>query len=78
MQIFFRNLIALMGRKPQFVVIALVTIITVGFIGGARHYAEEARIQAAYDTAKSLGRFYYSVSSILFKSDRPADRSCRG
>ena len=50
----FGNLILAMGRRPQIVVIVLIAIVTAGFISGARHYAEEARLQAAYDTAKSF------------------------
>jgi signal transduction histidine kinase len=49
-----QSFIPSMGRHPQIVVVTLVAIIAVGFIGGARHYAEKARLQAAYDTAKSF------------------------
>ena len=51
----------LLANRPQLVVIVFVIVTLAGFIAGARHYAEQARLQAAYDTAKS---FEQSISAL--------------
>ena len=57
----FTRLSGVLANRPQLVVIVFVVVSFIGFIAGARHYAEQARVQAAFDTAKS---FEQSISAL--------------
>ena len=56
-----KRLTSVLISRPQLVVVVFVVITLAGFIAGARHYAEQARVQAAFDTAKS---FEQSISAL--------------
>jgi len=56
-----KRLTSLLVSRPQLVVVVFVVVTLAGFIAGARHYAEQARVQAAFDTAKS---FEQSISAL--------------
>lgn len=56
-----KRLTGVLVSRPQRVVIVFVVITLAGFIAGARHYAEQARVKAAFDTAKS---FEQSISAL--------------
>ena len=43
-----------MARYPHACLVALISITLLGYIGGVRYYAEEARKQAAYDKARTF------------------------
>ncbi len=48
-------------NRPHVAVIILIAITLIGFISGIRHYVDEARKQAAFDTAKT---FQASISTL--------------
>ena len=66
---------AFLANRPQIVVAALIAITMTGFITGVRHYANEAKIQTAYDTAKSFENSITALHQYYSKEIEPRARA---
>ncbi len=66
---------AFLANKPQFVVAVLIAVTLAGFITGVRHYADEAKIQTAYDTAKSFENSITALHQYYSKEIEPRARA---